>query len=225
MGPAVWQGTTFSLCRYIKSSEEAAVDEYNATLDETIEECTECPSPIIVDLDLDGFHLSGLADPVLFDVDADGILDLISWTSATQLDGFLALDRNENGLIDDGGELFGNHTLLSSGDKATNGYVALAEFDKQNHGGNADEEIDWRDYVFGRLLIWFDFDHDGVSKDEELFAPEEVGLLRLSLQYREIRRVDRFGNWFRYFSKAWIDGPGNSEVPVKTSDVYFDEVE
>ena len=117
------------------------------------EDCLECDpnSPIIVDLDRKGFHLTGLEDSVLFDIDADGILEEISWTRADQLDGFLVLDRNENGVIDDGRELFGNYTLLLGGGVAPHGYIALAEFDQQAHGGNGDEMIDSRDAVFSAL--------------------------------------------------------------------------
>ena len=187
------------------------------------EDCLECDpnSPIIVDLDRKGFHLAGLEDSVLFDIDADGILEEISWTRADQLDGFLVLDRNENGVIDDGRELFGNYTLLLGGGVAPHGYIALAEFDQQAHGGNGDEMIDSRDAVFSLLRLWIDSDHDGYSADSELVTLGDAGVVRLAFRFYESRETDRFGNWFRYNSKAWLEGSGNSEVPVKTSDVFF----
>ncbi len=187
------------------------------------EECLECDpnSPIIVDLDRNGFYLTGIENSVLFDIDADGMLEEISWTRGDQLDGFLALDRNENGVIDDGRELFGNHTPLLNGGVAPHGYIALAEFDLLAQGGNGDQWIDSRDAVFSRLRLWIDFDHDGYSLESELVTLEDAGVVRLEFRYHESRRRDTFGNWFRYNSKAWMEGPGNSELPVKTSDVFF----
>ncbi len=187
------------------------------------EACLECDpnSPIIVDLDRNGFYLTGLGNPVLFDIDADGVLEELGWTRADQLDGILALDRNENGVIDDGRELFGNHTPLLVGGTAAHGYIALAEFDQQAQGGNEDQVVDSRDVVFSLLRLWIDFDHDGFSLESELVTLEEAGVVRLEFRYHESRHMDPFGNWFRYNSKAWVEGPGNSELPIKTSDVFF----
>lgn len=180
-----------------------------------------CHSPIIIDLDRNNFQLTGVADPVFFDIDADGTKDELCWTDGTQLDGFLALDRDGNDTIDDGGELFGNHTLLISGEKAPNGYVALAEFDQLSEGGNEDEVIDHLDAIFPKLRIWIDANHDGVSQPSELTSLAEAGVKRLDVTYTESQRLDAHGNALRYLSKAWVEGAGNSEKPVKTSDVFF----
>ncbi len=178
-------------------------------------------SPIILDLDRNGFHLTGIEDWVIFDIDADGVAEMLSWTRSAEMDGFLALDRNGNGVIDDGGELFGNHTLLLSGDEAPHGYIALAEFDKQTAGGNEDGSVDERDAIFAELRVWIDFNHDGYSQELEIVALADKGVTRLELWYVENRRVDRFGNQFRYNSRAWVEGPGARDLPAKTSDVFF----
>ncbi len=182
-------------------------------------------SPIILDLDRNGFHLTGIEDWVIFDIDADGITEMLSWTRASEMDGFLALDRNGNGVIDDGRELFGNHTLLPSGEEAPHGYIALAEFDKQTEGGNEDGIIDERDAIFSELKVWIDSDHDGYSQELEVVALADMGVTRLELWYVESRRVDRFGNQFRYISVAWVEGPGARDLPARTSDVFFVVVE
>ena len=67
-------------------------------------------SPIIIDVAGRGFHLTDAAGGVLFDIDADGTKEKIAWTQATSSNAFLVLDRNHNGTIDDGSELFGNFT-------------------------------------------------------------------------------------------------------------------
>src|SRR5579864_6636690 len=68
----------------------------------------ESPSPIIIDTTGQGFHLTSAQDGVVFDILADGHPIQISWTAAGSGNAFLALDRNHNGKIDDGNELFGN---------------------------------------------------------------------------------------------------------------------
>jgi hypothetical protein len=89
--------------------------------------CGSCSSPIVLDLDNDGFKLTGMDERVLFDIDVDGSPELITWTRADQEDAFLCLDRDGNDKIDSGAELFGNHTPLSTGYKAPNGYEALKD--------------------------------------------------------------------------------------------------
>ena len=71
------------------------------------------------------------------------------------------------------------------------------------------------------MRLWIDSDHDGYSGDFELVTLGDAGVVRLAFRFYESRETDRFGNWFRYNSKAWLEGPANSEVPVKTSDVFF----
>jgi hypothetical protein len=172
-----------------------------------------------MDTENDGIHLTGLDDPVWFDIDADGDADLISWTDRSE--GILALDRNGNGTIDDGGELFGNATLLADGRQAPNGYVALAELDAWAFGGNGDAFIDAADEAFASLRLWTDLNHDGVSQPEELLTLAEAGILRISLDYRTSHRTDRYGNEFKFLGKAWKLGRRGFVRPILTWDVFF----
>jgi hypothetical protein len=181
--------------------------------------CPDHPSPILIDLENDGVHLTGLGDPVWFDIDADGKLDLMSWTDRSE--GFLALDRNGNGVIDDGGELFGTATLLSNGTRASNGYVALAELDSWVFSGNGDGHLDSADAAFGSLRLWTDRNHDGISQPEELQTLAEAGIQRIDLDYRSSRRTDRYGNEFRFLGRAWKMGRNGVVHPVPTWDVFF----
>lgn len=175
--------------------------------------------PVLLDLENDGIRLTGLDDPVWFDIDADGEVNLMGWTDRGE--GLLALDRNGNGTVDSGAELFGNATPLLDGTRALNGYLALAELDSAILGGNEDSFLDPADAAFGSLRIWTDRNHDGISQPEELRSLDEAGVRRMGLDYRRSHRRDRHGNEFRFLGRAWKTGRNGVERPVLTWDVFF----
>jgi hypothetical protein len=173
--------------------------------------------PIVIDLRGDGFHFSGLDDSVFFDIDADGELDETGWTAADARDGLLVLDRDRNGAIDSGGELFGNATRLSSGEYAPNGYVALADFDRSVNGGHQDGRIDRSDRVFGRLRIWVDGNHDGISEPSELKPLGEYQIESISLTYLQQPVADEYGNVAVFFGSVSLFG----DRTTLSTDVFF----
>ena len=177
-------------------------------------------SPILIDLDRDRIRLTGVENPVVFDINADGHPERLSWTSAGTLDGFLCLDRDGNGFVDSGRELFGNFTPLIDGSTAPNGYIPLAEFDLAAMGGNDNGNIDPGDAAYSFLDVWIDWNHNAVSDPGEILSLAQAGVSRISLEYHRIGRRDRHGNYFRYVSKAWLMVNGR-ERPTWTSDVFF----
>ena len=132
-----------------------------------------------------------------------------------------ALDRNRNGMIDSGKELFGNFTFQTDPPTGVekNGFLALAEYDKPENGGNNDGMIDANDAVFRNLRLWRDANQNGISEASELRALADSQIESISLEYRESHRTDRYGNTFRYRAKVY--GPNHSDLGRWAYDVYL----
>ena len=170
----------------------------------------ECVSPILLDRDR-GFQMTSAADGVLFDAVGDGRLRPVAWTARGSDASWLVLDRNGNGTIDDGSELFGSATPQPPPGKGElkNGFAALRVYDDPALGGNGDDFIDARDAIFASLRLWRDDDHDGETDPGELKTLASRGVARFALRYRIADRVDEFGNAF--YLKGWaFDGAGQS---------------
>jgi len=196
---------------------------YGSDIDYDCEDdCNECESPIIIDVDGNGFDLTAAADGVQFDLMGDGRSETWSWTNSGSDDVWLALDRNGNGVVDNGQELFGNHTPQPPVTRP-NGYLALAEYDRGENGGNSDGIIDRNDAVYAFLRAWRDVNHDGISDTRELLLLDSLGIVALDLSYKESRRIDKHGNQFAYRAKVWVRVRG-AHVVRWSSDVFLSRV-
>ena len=132
--------------------------------------------PLTLDLDGDGLETVGInaAAPILFDHDGDSIKTATGWVKSD--DGLLVYDRDGNGSIDSGRELFGDSTALYTGGTAADGFAALAQEDT-----NLDGLVNAADANFANLRIWRDLNQDGISQTGELFTLASQNIVALKV--------------------------------------------
>jgi len=193
-------------------------------------------SPIVIDLDGKNFDdaFTSVEDGVTWDFVGKGSLMHIAWTNPHRNIGFLVLDRNHNGLIDNAKEMFGNLTLqplnkqewaLAQEQAAQgipwhpNGFLALEFFDRKENGGDGNGKIDAGDAVFSELRVWVDTAHNANSRDGKMYTLEELGIKSISLAYSESPRTDRYGNRLHYEGTIDLDKVG-AAIP-QIYDVFF----
>lgn len=161
------------------------------------------------------YKLTSVEDGVWFDIDGDGVLDKVAWTEPDSDVAFLALDRDRDGQITSGKELFGNHTLPG----VTNGFEALLQTAKDTNEGVATASVSIDDPLFARLVLWTDSNHNGVSEPFEMRPVTEL-LAEIGLGYQIHNRKDAHGNQFVFRGWASIrTAPGrNKSKNPKESD-------
>jgi hypothetical protein len=153
-------------------------------------------SPILIPLGGNqAFKLTSVGQGVAFDLNADGAREQTAWTAADSKLAFLALDRNGNGIIDNGSELFGNHTLPG----VTNGFRAL-ELIEPAPAPEPQGFVDHTWSIYSKLLLWEDRNHNGFSEPEEL-QPASNLVVMIGLGYSIENRRDGHGNQFRW--RGW----------------------
>ncbi|MBI1762812.1 MAG: VCBS repeat-containing protein [Acidobacteria bacterium] len=152
--------------------------------------------PILIDLGNSGFAFTDIAGGVKFDLRGDGQKFQTAWPTANSDDAWLVLDRDGNGTIDSGREMFGNFTPQVTDAVFANGFLAMAEYDKPEHGGNNDGKLDALDVVFPFLQLWQDANHNGYSEPVELTTVASRNIVSLPLTYIEATVTDQYGNRF-----------------------------
>ena len=144
--------------------------------------------PLIFDLGGDGIKTTSLdRSRTYFDLDSNGFAERTAWVDAS--DRLLVLDRNNDGQITSGQELFGDQTLLANGVRAASGFEALKEFD-----ANRDGRIDIKDEVYAKLRIWRDLNSDGISQAEELKGLSDYNIASISLSSTSSNASDVMNN-------------------------------
>jgi hypothetical protein len=207
----------------VSSCEAMSDPEFTYYWDYNVCSCVSNSSPIIIDMKRDGLSLTNPVDGVSYDLLANGTPVQTAWTKAGGDDAFLVLDRNGNGLIDDGSELFGNKTdqpepvtkKKRKKQSTPNGFLALAVFDEAANGGNGDHVITDADTIYPRLRLWTDRNHNGVSEATELTPLSDAGIRALSLRYVASKKTDEHGNIFRFWSTVITDRDLDSGQPLK----------
>ena len=166
-------------------------------------------SPIVIDTTKRGFKFSDVNKGayVSFDIRGDGTLQKLSWPVAGSGNAWLVYDRDDDGVIKDGTELFGNFTPHSDGGVANhpepNGFLALAWYDQPAQGGDGNLILDKRDAIWKKLRLWIDghcYKTPNLkcqSLPQEIFTLESKNITSISLVYSANDKIDSVGNKFR----------------------------
>jgi hypothetical protein len=136
--------------------------------------------PLVLDMKGDGIELTSAGGGAIFDINGDGQKESTAWVKGSSA--FLAMDRNDNGRIDDGGELFGDQH------GAADGFQELARFDF-----NGDTVIDRKDPVFKTLKVYQDLNGNGSIDTGEVASIEKVGIASINLDF-EKSDINKNGN-------------------------------
>lgn len=212
-----YNGTTASFAT-VKYTSAMRCEDKGGYWDGT--QCVMSNTPILIDTGNDGYRLTSVEDGVRFDLDVDGQPELVAWTPPDSNDCWLAMDRNGNGRIDDGSELFGNKAPAYA-DQAepttADGFAGLQFLEGPTYGrSRADGVIDADDAPFNRLLFWCDANHNGASESTELQSAADAGYTAFRTDSKMVGRKDRWGNLFRL--KGAATGPHGEQTIY---DVYL----
>lgn len=146
----------------VRKEEEKQVDIMAVRIQEA--------DPLVLDLDGSGVQLTKAGEGAVFDINADGRLDQTAWVKGNTA--FLALDRNENGTIDNGKELFGEQH------GAADGLQELAKFD-----ADKDNRITRTDPVFKALQLYRDLNGNGKIDVGEMSKLQDHGIESINLHF------------------------------------------
>ena len=170
-------------------------------------------TPMVLDLDGNGIQTSPAAQGVHFDMAATGTAAASQalWGWVAGGDGLLVRDRNHDGVINDGSELFGLGTRLADGTRAANGFAAMAAEDS-NHDGKLNAlDAHWKE-----LQLWVDANHNGKTEPGELHSLAEFHITEIKLQAQTGVEVNH-GNLLGWLSTYRTDDDKLHDM----ADVWF----
>jgi Ca2+-binding EF-hand superfamily protein len=169
-------------CRWDREITIVALDSKGDASSEVVRHRIHTFSPVVLDFANRGMieTIPPLLSSVEFDLDGNGVKQNTGWIDGKSA--FLALDRDNDGVISGGHELFGEATRMKSGERAENGYAALAEFDT-----NSDGVISNADPIYQELRLWFDHNNDGVSQKSELKSLLGMKIETISVRYKNVK--------------------------------------
>ncbi|MGH1341708.1 MAG: calcium-binding protein [Nannocystales bacterium] len=144
----------------------------------------DCITPLVLNFDRGPVEFAPVA-AATFDLSTDGTCTNTAWPTSP----WLALDRDGDGMIKSGAELFGNATQMSSGGFAQHGFAALSELDS-----NLDGKIDAQDERFSELVLWNDLDDDRIGAYAELRPLTESTVVSIDLGFSRRANCDAMGN-------------------------------
>ena len=162
-------------------------EEQICLISETLSVAETSRSPLVLDLDGDGVETTSVENGTHFDHDGNDFAEKSGWVGSD--DGLLVRDVNGNGMIDDGTELFGNNSVLSSGETAKNGFEALADLDSNNDGVFNSADTEWNN-----VKVWKDANGNGMVDEGELLSLEQAGVAGINVDYKASTTVDASGN-------------------------------
>lgn len=169
------------------------------------------PSAIFISVDprLDSVTLTSPAAGVSFDIDGDGDLEQVAWTEPGAAVALLAIDRDGDGRITTGAELFGSFSVLRAGYGAN----ALIETFKAT-GAPLSGAVQHGHKLYEQLLLWVDENHNGISEESELRLLKEV-FTAIGLGFVKQHRLDEHGNLFRHLGWAELRTEGPEQGRAK----------
>ncbi|NQZ32234.1 MAG: Ig-like domain-containing protein [Oceanospirillaceae bacterium] len=184
-------------------------DSFILTTTELSDSNNQSSTPLVLDLDGDGVETLSINAGVSFDINNDGVIDKTGWVGSD--DALLVMDRNNDGIINDASELFGEETLNQAGEKAQDGFSALQALDS-----NQDGVFDSSDDDFDKVQVWQDANSDGISQAQELSLLSDAGIESIDLSYTNVNE-DSEGNKIGLRS-SWADTQGAKH---DVDDVWF----
>ncbi|HEX2062083.1 MAG TPA: hypothetical protein VHK90_15180 [Thermoanaerobaculia bacterium] len=165
--------------------------------------------PLILDINGDGIHTTGLEWPVHFWTFA-GVRKWSGWTHPATEEAFLWLDADSGNSVDEA-ELFGSRMPAPDGGLHRNGFQALEKYDDAAFGGNGDGWITVDDRVWGRLRLWIDRDHDGAAGGAEIVPPSAFGIVAVGLLRVHDHREYENGNGLM-LAGSYLRRTGRGEI-------------